>query len=134
MRYAMLVILLGFPVLDFYLTVQLASVSGIPVAAWLILGVAAGWMLLRSQRLSFRARTLAAMYGPDSLLRGLLDSGRKVLAGFLFLLPGVLSDGMALLLLLMPINVGPALQMHTTTMRGTARRSSTLEGDYRRID
>ncbi len=134
MRYAILIILLAFPVLDFYLTVQLANLSGLPVAAWILLGVIAGWTLLRSQRLSFRARTLAAMYGPDSLLRGLLDSGRKVLAGFLFLLPGVLSDGMALLLLLVPINVGPVLQMQTTTVRGSPRRPSTLEGDYRRVD
>ncbi|CAG1004848.1 hypothetical protein BURK2_03328 [Burkholderiales bacterium] len=133
MRYAMLVILLGFPVLDFYVTLRLAQLSGIPMAAWIVLGIVAGWMLLRAQRLNFRARTLAAMYGPDSLLRGLLDSGRKVLAGFLFLLPGVLSDFMALLLLLVPINVGPVLQVQTTTRGGHLRRPS-LDGEYHRID
>lgn len=133
MRYAMLVILLGFPVLDCYLTVQLAKLSGIPFAAWMVLGIATGWLLLRSQRLSFRARTLAAMYGPDALLRGLLDSGRKVLAGFLFLLPGVLSDCMALVLLLVPINVGPVLQAQTTTRGGQSRRQ-THDGEYRRVD
>ncbi|MBI3147015.1 MAG: FxsA family protein [Betaproteobacteria bacterium] len=130
----MLAILLGFPVLDCYLTVQLANLSGIPVAAWMALGLVAGWMLLRAQRLNFRARTLAAMYGPDSLLRGLLDSGRKVLAGFLFLLPGVLSDCMALLLLLVPINVGPLLQMQSSTQPGMTRRPDTLDGDFRRLD
>jgi UPF0716 protein FxsA len=130
----MLAILLGFPVLDCYLTVQLANLSGIPVAAWMALGLVAGWMLLRAQRLNFRARTLASMYGPDSLLRGLLDSGRKVLAGFLFLLPGVLSDCMALLLLLVPINVGPLLQMQSSTQPGMTRRPDTLDGDFRRLD
>ncbi len=134
MRYAMLVILLGFPVLDFFLTIRLAHATGVPVAAWFVLGAVAGWMLLRAQRLNFRARTLAAMYGPDSLLRGLLDSGRKVLAGFLFLLPGVLSDSMALLLLLVPINVGPTLQVQTTTQRGGTRSPQTLDGDFRRVD
>lgn len=132
MRYAMLVILLSFPVLDLYLTIQLAQMSGIHVAAWIALGVVTGWMMLRAQRLSFRARTLAAMYGPDSLLRGLLDSGRKVLAGFLFLLPGVLSDFMALLLLLVPINVGPILQVQTT--RGGQARNQPLEGEFRRVE
>ena len=33
--------------------------------------------------------TVAAMHGEQPLLRGLLDSGRKVLAGLLFILPGV---------------------------------------------
>jgi UPF0716 protein FxsA len=134
MRYVTLLILLGFPVIDFYLTQRLAVLTGIPLLAWLALGTVAGWLTLRSQRLSFRARTLAALYGPDSLIRGLLDSGRKVLAGFLFLLPGVLSDCMGLLLLLMPINVGPSLQAQTVTRPGANRRGVTLDGDYRRMD
>jgi UPF0716 protein FxsA len=134
MRYVTLLILLGFPVIDFYLTQRLAALTGTPLLAWLALGAVAGWLTLRSQRLSFRARTLAALYGPDSLIRGLLDSGRKVLAGFLFLLPGVLSDCMALLLLLMPINVGPSLQPQTATRPGANRRGVTLDGDYRRMD
>ena len=81
----------------------------------------AGFLLLRNERTAFRARTVAALHGEQSLLRGLVDSGRKVLAAMLLILPGVVSDLVALLLLALPINVGrrieaaasgPALRRH----------------------
>ena len=59
---------------------------------WLAGGLVAGAALLRTERFAFRARTVAAMHGEASMLRGMLDSGRKVLAGLLFILPGVVSD------------------------------------------
>ena len=69
------------------------------------------------------------MHGQHLMLRELFDSGRKVLAGFLFLLPGVLSDLMALVLLALPLNVGrePAYPHRR-------RRRDALDGEYRRID
>ena len=39
------------------------------------------------------------MHGDESILRGLLDSGRKVLAAFLLILPGIVSDLFGLLLI-----------------------------------
>ena len=85
-------IVLGFPLLDLYATVRVARWTNVPAWAWLGLPLVAGFLLLRNERLAFRARTIAAMHGEESLLRGLVDSGRKVLAGFLLLLPGVISE------------------------------------------
>jgi hypothetical protein len=56
--------------------------------------------------MAFRANTVAAMHGEQPLLRGLFDSGRKVLAGMLLILPGILSDVMALALLALRFNLG----------------------------
>jgi UPF0716 protein FxsA len=95
----------------------------------------AGAYLLHNERLAFRAATIAAMHGEQPLLRGLVDSGRKVLAGMLFMLPGVLSDLIALVLLALPINVGPEFAPHAAGAAGRYRRSrKTIDGDYRRID
>ena len=99
MRFAMLVIVLGFPLIDLYATVRIARWTGVPVYVWLGLAALAGLYLLRNERTAFRANTVAAMHGEQPLLRGLFDSGRKVLAGMLLLLPGILSDVMALALL-----------------------------------
>jgi UPF0716 protein FxsA len=79
---------------------------------------------------------LAAFRGDQSLLRGLLDSGRCVLAGMLLIVPGILSDGVALLLLLLPINQRGAFGPEPVTAgRAPYRRDrSTLDGDYRRLD
>ena len=80
MRFVLLAILLAFPVADVYVTASIARWSGIPLWLWLGCSFVAGLVLLRNERIAFRTRTVAALHGEQSLLRGLLDSGRKVLA------------------------------------------------------
>jgi UPF0716 protein FxsA len=136
MRLVYLLIVLGFPLLDLYATVRVARWTHVPTWAWLGLPVVAGFLLLRNERIAFRARTIAAMHGEESLLRGLLDSGRKVLAGFLLLLPGVISDVIALVLLALPLNIGSRAHVPYAAGPGRTRgaRNAPFEGEYRRID
>ena len=129
MRFVFLAIVLAFPILDLLVTVRVARWSGIPVWGWLGMSVVAGFLLLRNERTAFRARTVAALHGEQSLLRGLVDSGRKVLAAMLLILPGVVSDLVALLLLALPINVGRRIE---AAARG--QRVDAIEGDWRRLD
>ena len=110
MRFIVLAIVLAFPAIDLLATVRFARWTGIPVWMWLLLSTTAGFVLLRNERVAFRANTAAAMHGEHFALRGLFDSGRKVLAGGLFLLPGVISDLLALVLLALPLNVGHNLE------------------------
>jgi UPF0716 protein FxsA len=128
MRFVYLMIVLGFPLVDLYATVRLAHWTGIPTWAWIGLPLVAGFLLLRNQRLAFRARTTAALHGEHSALRELFDSGRKVLAGFLLLLPGVISDVLALALLALPLNVGRGGYVPSAAAAGRA----PIEGEYRR--
>jgi UPF0716 protein FxsA len=129
MRFVVMLIVLIFPVLDVIATMRFARWTGVPAAALMIASAIAGSLLLRHESAAFRARTLAALRGDRPLLRGLLDSGRKVLAGILFIVPGIVSDLMALTLLLLPINLGASFAPMST---GTIRRA--LDGDYRRVD
>lgn len=132
MRYLLLGIVLAFPVADLYTTVRVAHWTGIPAWLWLACSTLAGFSLLRAERTAFRAATVAAMHGEQSLLRGLLDSGRKVLAAILLILPGVISDVMALLLLALPLNVGRGYEPQT--VGGSPRNGRSIDGDYTRID
>jgi UPF0716 protein FxsA len=135
MRFVLLLIVLAFPFIDLLATVRFARWTGMPVWFWLGLPTAAGFLLLHNERLAFRTRTAAAMHGEQSLLRGLLDSGRKVLAGFLFLLPGVVSDLLALLLLALPLNVGRTLEVQPAAAgQSRGSRGDTIDGDYSRLD
>lgn len=136
MRFLALLIVLGFPVADVYLTVRFAEFTGLPIWVWLLAGVAVGAWLIRSERVSFRARLLASMHGQEPLLRNLLDSGRKVGAGVLFMLPGVVSDLLALALLMLPINVGSPLEPRPVYASGNVRprHGDVLEGEYRRTE
>ena len=122
MRYILLLALLAFPALDVFITIQLAQCSRIPTLLWLAAGIVLGFMLLRSERLAFRSKTLASLSGAQPLLDSLLDSGRKVLAGILFIVPGVVSDCCALLLLALPIN------------RKRFETIEIIEGKYQRLD
>ena len=106
MRFVLLAIVLAFPAIDLLATLRFARWTGVPVWMWLALSTTAGFVLLRNERVAFRANTAAAMHGQQLALRGLFDSGRKVLAGVMFILPGLVSDVMALLLLALPLNVG----------------------------
>ena len=80
MRFFLLAILLAFPVADLYVTARVARWTGIPLWVWLGCSFLAGLVLMRNERMAFRTRTVAALHGDQSLLRGVLDSGRKVLA------------------------------------------------------
>ena len=134
MRFVMLAIVLIFPLVDLMVTARFARWTGVPLWMWLTASAAAGLWVLTSERAQFRSRTLAA-FRSDSLMRGLLDSGRRVLAGLLLIAPGILSDALALLLLLLPINqrgqFGPE---PVNAGRGSYRRDSAIDGDYRRLD
>jgi UPF0716 protein FxsA len=133
MRFVVLLIVLIFPVLDVLVTMRFARWTGIPTLIWLVASAIAGVVLLRKERMTFRAKTLAALRGDQPLQRGLLDSGRRVLAALLLISPGVVSDLIALLLLMLPINLGVPLAAQPASLgRGFARDS--LNGEFRRID
>jgi UPF0716 protein FxsA len=129
MRFVMLAIVLIFPLVDLFVTARFARWSGVPLWMWLTGSAIAGLWVLANERGQFRARTLAAFRG-GSPMRGLLDSGRRVLAGVLLLVPGLLSDVLAVLLLMLPINQRGGFGPQPVT----AGRSRTLDGDYRRLE
>jgi UPF0716 protein FxsA len=130
MRFVVLFILLSFPVIDLMVTLRFARWTGIPALIWILVSAAAGTLLLRHERGGFRARTLGALRGDQPLMRGLVDSGRKVLAAMLFIVPGILSDLLAIALLFLPINLGRRL----AAQAAGGGFGDSLDGDYRRID
>lgn len=130
MRFVAVAIVLSFPVVDLAATARLARYTDVSIWAWLAGGLVAGVVLLFSERLAFRARTVAAMHGEASMLRGMLDSGRKVIAGLLFLLPGVVSDLLGLGLLMLPINVGRGFGSASALRAG----GGAIDADWRRVE
>jgi len=133
MRFLILIILLGLPVADLYITSRVARWTGVPL--WILLtgSFLPGLLLLRNERNVFRVRTVAALHGEQSVLRGLLDSGRKVLAAVLLIVPGIVTDVVALMLLALPLNVGRGLGPQPVTA-GRPGGCDALDGDYRRIE
>lgn len=135
MRFVMLAIVLIFPLVDLAVTARFARWTGVPMWMWLVGSALAGSWVLASERVQFRSRALGA-FRRDSLLRGLLDSGRRILAGVLLIAPGVLSDALALLLLMLPINQSGAFggPQPVPAGRSPYRGNAPLDGEYRRLD
>lgn len=102
MRLLLLGMLLAFPILEMALLARLAETGGWWVLAWVVLAAVAGAVLLKEARFALLARLGAALAAGRFPLAALIDSARTVLAGLLLILPGVVSDALALALLLLP--------------------------------
>jgi len=126
MRLLLLVILLGFPVLEAVVLVRLAETLGWWVLAWVVLSACAGMVLLKEARFALVARLAAGLAQGHFSINALTDSARTVIAGLLFIYPGVVSDLMAITLLLLPRH---AAQESVSRRAG---RGALIEGEFRR--
>jgi UPF0716 protein FxsA len=97
-----LFILLGFPALEIFVLAQLAGVIGWWLLLWLILSAFAGWTLIQEEKMAVFGRLFSALQSGQPLGYAMLDSLRTLFAGVLLIFPGVVSDVMALALLLLP--------------------------------
>ncbi|MEW5943988.1 MAG: FxsA family protein [Pseudomonadota bacterium] len=126
MRTALILfILLGFPVLEIFTLVQLADLIGWWLLAWVVGSALAGGLLLREAGFAIPARLFAALQAGHSLNFALLDSFRTVLAALLLIFPGVVSDFLALILLLLP---HPKPSRPSSQMPGN---DGVIEGEWR---
>jgi len=119
-----LLILLGFPAAEVVVMVLLAQKIGWWLLAWLVGSAVVGITLIREERFAVFGRVMAAAQQGGDPLRAMLTSGRLMLAGVLLVFPGVISDGLALLILLWP--------RRRAKPRG--RELDIIEGQFRRED
>lgn len=127
-RLLLLAILLGFPVLEFGLLVRLTDAHGWWVFAWVVLAACAGIALIKEARFALVARLAASLAQGRFSIAALVDSARTVIAGLFLIFPGVISDLIALTLLLLPSPRGLA---EPAVVR--AGSPNTLDGEFRRM-
>jgi UPF0716 protein FxsA len=101
MPFLIFFLLISLPVLEVASIVEVSRWVG-PVATFLLLAasVTFGIFLIRSQSLMAGRRVMAAMQAGVPPEEPLLDTGAIMLAGVLFMIPGFVSDIIALFLLL----------------------------------
>ena len=137
MRLLMLGILMGFPLLEGAVLYTLGQGHGGWVVAWLLFSAIAGIVLIKQARFSLVTRLASELSRGQFSLAAIIDSFRTVLAGLLLIFPGIISDVMALLLLLLPIRE-PAYQLadvgsaRVATPSANAQRGGVIEGEFRR--
>jgi len=127
MRFLLIGILLGFPLLEAVVLVRLSEVMGWWILAWVVLAACAGMALIKEARFAMLARLAAGLAEGRFAIGALTDSARIVLAGLFLIFPGVVSDFLALTLLLLP---GPKAIVETRSIRDIG--GSVIDGEFRR--
>jgi UPF0716 protein FxsA len=127
MRFLLIGILLGFPLLEAVVLVRLSEVMGWWILAWVVLAACAGMALIKEARFAMLARLAAGLAEGRFAIGALTDSARTVLAGLFLIFPGVVSDFIALTLLLLP---GPKAIVETRSIRDIG--GSVIDGEFRR--
>ena len=126
-RLVLIGILLGFPLLEILVLVRLGETMGWWILAWVVLAACAGMALIKEARFALLARLAAGFAQGRFSIVALTDSARTVLAGLFLIFPGVVSDLIALTLLLLP---GPKAIVETGSIR--EMRGSVIDGEFRR--
>jgi UPF0716 protein FxsA len=126
MRLLLIAILLGFPLLEAVVLVRLSETLGWWILAWVVLAACAGMALIKEARFALVARLAAGFAQGQFSIVALTDSARTVLAGLFLIFPGVVSDLIALTLLLLP---SPRAAADPTLRRD---RGTLIEGEFRR--
>jgi UPF0716 protein FxsA len=126
MRLVLAAILLGFPLLEAVVLVRLSETMGWWVLAWVLIAASVGMALIKEARFALLARLAAGFAEGSFSIVALTDSARTVLAGLFLIFPGVVSDLIAITLLLLPI------PRAATERREPPSRGTLIEGEFRR--
>lgn len=94
--------LVAFPVAEALSIMWIAEQIGWWTLVWLAAAFFGGIALIRFERIAFAPRMLFSMQRGDTPFRALFTSTRLFVAGGLLMFPGLITDIMALLLLLYP--------------------------------
>jgi UPF0716 protein FxsA len=139
MRFFVGLILLAFPIAEIWLLIELADQYG-----WLLLLylVAIGWLglrLIREEKSSFSLRMMQNMAAGGNPVKAIFGSARNIIAGVLLMLPGVITDIIAVSLLLIPIRNAqplndPPLNDQFRESPRQAANDDVIEGEFRRED
>jgi UPF0716 protein FxsA len=127
MRLLLVAILLGFPLVEAVVLVRLSETLGWWLFAWVVLAACVGIALIKEARFALLARLAAGFAQGRFSIVALTDSARTVVAGLFLIFPGVVSDLIALSLLLLP---GPRFVAESARRRQPP--GTLIEGEFRR--
>ena len=102
MRLLLLFILLAFPIAEIWLLIDLAETYGWWLGLYLVLVTYLGWRLIQEEKQLLAGRMLQTLMQSPSPNLSILGGLKNLLAGVLLVIPGVMTDLIAVLLLLIP--------------------------------
>ncbi len=139
MRLLIGLILLAFPIAEIWLLIELAQRYGWWLLFYLIGIGFLGVKLIVEERLLFTGRMMESLRAGGSPAKAMFGSLRNIIAGFMLFLPGVITDIIAVVLLLIPIKNGqlPTVNQGESSspyQASQAANDDVIEGEFRRED
>jgi UPF0716 protein FxsA len=134
MRSLIPLILLAFPFLEIFLLVKLAYLYGWWLFFYLVVVGFLGLQLIRGEKMLAPAKMMQSLSAGGNPMQVMLGSARNMFAGILLLIPGVISDVIAVILLLIPIQ--SQTSSGSTPNENTYQKASNddvIEGEFTHI-
>lgn len=126
MRFLIFAILLAFPFAEIFLLVKLGHLYGWWVLFYLVVVGFLGLQLIRGEKLLISAKMMQSLSSGANPIKTMLGSARNMFAGVLLIIPGVITDIIAVILLLIPIsNSKPNLNTSTNNTTGHQQTDQT---------
>jgi UPF0716 protein FxsA len=124
-------ILLVFPVLEIWILIELGNRYGIKLLIYLMIVGVLGWRLIREEKSLMVGRMVQSFSQGGTPVKAVFGSAKNLIAGVLLLIPGVISDAIAVILLLIPT---PEAAIRAQGGKRQAANDDVIEGEYRRED
>jgi UPF0716 family protein affecting phage T7 exclusion len=133
MRLPLTLLLIGLPLAEIATFIQVGQWFGLgPTLALVLLAGLAGILLIRHQSLATLGAVRAALARNQVPTAELADAACVLIAGFLLILPGFISDIVALLLLVRPLRRAIFRRIGWRTA-DTRRGATIIAGEYHEI-
>ena len=132
-----LLVLIGLPAFEIFLFVEIGSRIGAwPTVGLMLAAMALGIALIRYQGILTLVRVREAVMRGEAPALAMLEGLMMLVSGFLFLVPGFLTDALALLGLIPPLRRALINKWlgHAHLRPGPGSGPRTYEGECRRED
>ena len=129
MRLILTLALLAFPIAEIWILVNLFQQYGWWVLLYLVAMVLLGLQLIRDEKLLFSGRVMQSLSQGGNPLKAMFGSARNIIAGILLIIPGVLTDLIAVVLLLLPVSKS---EIKSSTFKQQAANDDVIEGEFHR--
>lgn len=132
MRIIITLALLAFPIAEIWILISLANQYGCWILLYLVVVALLGLQLIRDEKLLFSGRMIQSLTQGSNPIKAIFGSARHIIAGVLLIIPGVITDIIAVILLLIPVNKdGKNISKYQTPK---AANDDVIEGEFRRED
>ena len=127
MRLLFTILLLSFPIIEIWGIFKLSALYGWWFFLYMILVTYLGWRLIKEEKQLVFAKLMGSMSQGGNPIKAMIGRARNFFAGILFIIPGVVTDFFAIILLLIPIK-------DKASQNIDPKEEDVIEGEYRRDD